>query len=159
MTDGEEQHIGIAHLPPPLIYLVFLVMGLVANLYYRIPFSSPGNIVLLVLGLGIIASGLAFGALALGSMKSAGVSPLPWRAPGKLVVNGPFRFSRNPLYISLTLMYLGISVANNTLWPLAFLVFALIIVDRETILQEERFLEKKFGEEYRSYKARVRRWI
>jgi protein-S-isoprenylcysteine O-methyltransferase Ste14 len=53
-------------------------------------------------------------------------------------------------------MYLGITVAVNTLWPLAFLVFAMVIVDRAVILQEEKFLEKKFGEEYRGYKARVR---
>jgi protein-S-isoprenylcysteine O-methyltransferase Ste14 len=92
-------------------------------------------------------------------MKRADVSPLPWRAPGRLVVDGPFRFSRNPLYVSLTLMYLGISVAANALWPLAFLIFAVVIVDRGVILQEERFLEKRFGEEYRSYKARVRRWV
>lgn len=144
MSDGEEQHTGIARPPPPLTYLIFLALGLVANLFYPLPFSSSGTIVLLILGLGIVTSGLAVGALALRAMKRAGVSPLPWRPPEKLVVDGPFRFSRNPLYISLTLMYFGISVAVNTLWPLAFLIFAVVIVDRETILQEERFLEKKF---------------
>jgi protein-S-isoprenylcysteine O-methyltransferase Ste14 len=142
-----------------LTYLVFLGLGLVANLYYPLPFLSSGTTVLLILGLVTVAIGLAVGAAALRAMKRAGVSPLPWRAPGKLVVDGPFRFSRNPLYISLTVMYLGIAVTANTLWPLAFLVFAMVIVDRETILKEEKFLEKKFGEEYRSYKARVRRWI
>jgi protein-S-isoprenylcysteine O-methyltransferase Ste14 len=159
LTDESEQHEDVARPPPPLTYLVFLILGLVANLFYPFPLSSSATSVLLMLGLGVVMSGLAVGAFALRAMKRAGVSPLPWRAPGKLVVDGPFRFSRNPLYISLTVMYLGISVAVNTFWPLAFLVFAIVIVDRETILREEKFLEKKFGEEYRSYKTKVRRWI
>jgi protein-S-isoprenylcysteine O-methyltransferase Ste14 len=142
-----------------LTYLTFLVLGLVANQYYPLPFSSSGTIVVLILGLVTITSGLSVGAIALRAMTRAGVSPLPWRTPGKLVVDGPFRFSRNPLYVSLTLMYIGISVAVNTFWPLPLLVFAVAIVDRRTILREERLLEKTFGEEYRRYKARVRRWI
>jgi protein-S-isoprenylcysteine O-methyltransferase Ste14 len=159
LSEGEKQHIGMARPPPPLTYLVFLALGLGANLYYPLPLSSSGTIVLLILGVGIITIGLAVGALALRAMNRAGVSPLPWRAPGKLVMNGPFRFSRNPLYISLAVMCLGISIALNTLWPLAFLILAIVIVDRGTILREERFLEKTFGEEYCNYKARVRRWI
>ena len=113
----------------------------------------------MALGLVIVTIGLLVGGYALRAMTRAGVTPVPWRAPEKLVIDGPFRFSRNPLFISLTVMYIGISVVANTIWPLGFLVFALVIVNRETVLQEERFLEKKFGEEYRSYKMRVRRWI
>ena len=158
MTDGREQHDGI-HPPPPLIYLVFLAAGLIANLYDPLPLSSSETNVLLIPGLVVVVIGLSVGAVALRAMRRAGVSPLPWRTPGKLVVDGPFRFSRNPLYVSLAVMYVGITFAVNALWPLVFLVFPIVIVDRGTILQEEKFLEKKFGEEYRSYKARVRRWI
>jgi protein-S-isoprenylcysteine O-methyltransferase Ste14 len=92
-------------------------------------------------------------------MWRAGVSAVPGREPARLVSDGPFRFSRNPIYISLAVMYTGLSVAFNTFWPLAFLIFAIVIVDRKIILQEEKFLEKKFGEGYRSYKLKVRRWI
>jgi protein-S-isoprenylcysteine O-methyltransferase Ste14 len=159
LSDKEEQQMGMAHIPPPLTYLAFLAVGLVANIYYPLPISSSGTILLLILGFGVVTSGLAVGAVGLRAMQRAGVSPLPWRAPGKLVVDGPFRYSRNPLYVSLTLMYVGISVAINTLWPPALLFFAIVIVDRGVILQEEKFLERKFGEEYLSYKARVRRWI
>jgi protein-S-isoprenylcysteine O-methyltransferase Ste14 len=145
--------------PPPLIYLGFLIVGLTVNLFYPLSFSSSGTIVLLIFGLGIVACGLAVGASGLMAMRRAGVSPIPRKQPAKLVVDGPFRFSRNPLYVSLTIAYLGLSIALNTLWPLPFLAFAIAIVDRGVILQEERFLEKRFGEEYLSYKMRVRRWI
>jgi protein-S-isoprenylcysteine O-methyltransferase Ste14 len=112
-----------------------------------------------MVGLGVVVCGLAFGGWALSAMWRNGVSPLPWKQPGRLVANGPFRFSRNPVYVSLAIMYLGLSVALNTLWPLAFLAFAIVIIDREIILEEERFLQRRFGEEYLAYKVRVRRWI
>ncbi len=142
-----------------MTYLLFLVIGLVANLFYPLPLSSLETVVLVLLGLAIIIGGLGIGAFALQAMKKAGVSPLPWKTPGKLVTDGPFRYSRNPIYLSLTLIYLGISIAVNIFWPLASLIFALVIVDRGVIRQEERYLEKRFGEEYRSYKLKVRRWI
>jgi protein-S-isoprenylcysteine O-methyltransferase Ste14 len=159
LGDGGEQHEGVAAPPPPLIYLGFLIVGLILNLFYPLSFSSSGTIVLLILGLGIVACGLVVGSSGLMAMRRVGVSPIPWKQPAKLVTDGPFRFSRNPLYVSLTLMYLGISIALNNLWPLMLLAFAIAIVDRGVILQEERFLEKTFGEEYLSYKMRVRRWI
>jgi protein-S-isoprenylcysteine O-methyltransferase Ste14 len=159
LSDGGEKR-KRPDLPlPPLIYLEFLIIGLAMNLYYPLSLSSSETAVIMILGLGVIACGLAVGAWALSAMWRAEVSPLPWKQPARLVVDGPFRFSRNPVYVSLAIMYLGLSVALNTLWPPAFLVFAIIIVDRGIILQEERFLEKKFGEEYLSYKVRVRRWI
>jgi protein-S-isoprenylcysteine O-methyltransferase Ste14 len=113
----------------------------------------------LFVGAGVVTCGLLFGAWALWAMWRSGVSALPGREPARLVSDGPFRFSRNPIYISLAVMYTGLSTALNTVWPLAFLIFAIVTVDRRIILQEEKFLEKKFGEEYLSYKVKVRRWI
>ena len=113
----------------------------------------------MLLGLGVVIGGLGIGGLGLRAMMRAGVSPTPWKVPGRLVKDGPFGYSRNPLYLSLALVYLGITVSVNTVWPLASLVFALVIVDRGVIRQEEKFLEKRFGEEYQSYKLKVRRWM
>lgn len=155
---GGEHEVG-ARPPPPLIYLAFLILGLSVNLFYPLPFWSTGTLVLLLLGLGIVLGGLAIGGFGLRAMMRAGVSPLPWKAPERLVTDGPFQHSRNPLYLSLAMIYLGLSVALNTIWPLGLLVFALVIVDRGVILREEKYLEKRFGEEYRSYKLKVRRWI
>ncbi len=159
MRDGGPRHEGAAGPPPPLVFLAFLLIGLAANLFYPLPFSSIESVALLLLGFGITIVGLIVGGFGLQAMRRAGVSPLPWKVPGRLVTRGPFRYSRNPLYVSLGIVYVGISVALNVLWPLFLLVFALVIVDRSVIRREETFLENRFGEEYRSYKLKVRRWI
>jgi protein-S-isoprenylcysteine O-methyltransferase Ste14 len=159
LSEGGDQPEGIALPLPPLIYLGFLFLGLAANLIRPLPLSSPETTLVLFLGIGVVACGLAFGAWALWVMWRTGVSAVPGREPTRLVSDGPFRFSRNPIYISLAVMYTGLSVALNTFWPLALLIFAIATVDRMIILQEEKFLEKKFGQEYLSYKLKVRRWI
>ena len=76
-----------------------------------------------------------------------------------LVTSGPYRFSRNPGYLALTLAYIGISVAADTVWMLALLLPALAIVRYGVIAREERYLEGKFGEAYLAYKAAVGRWL
>ena len=76
-----------------------------------------------------------------------------------IVTEGPLRFSRNPLYLSLLGMYLGITLLFNALWPLLLVVPLLIVTHYGIIRREERYLEAKFGDPYRAYKARVRRWF
>ena len=76
-----------------------------------------------------------------------------------LVTGGPFRFSRNPLYISLTLLYLAVSILVKTLWPLFFLPFVLLVMIKGVIVREERHLERIFSEQYMRYKERTRRWL
>ena len=76
-----------------------------------------------------------------------------------LVINGPFQFTRNPLYLSLTLVYSGIALLVNAFWALLMLPFVLLVMRQGVIDREECYLERKFGEEYLRYKARVRRWL
>jgi protein-S-isoprenylcysteine O-methyltransferase Ste14 len=76
-----------------------------------------------------------------------------------LVTTGPFQFSRNPLYVSLTLLYLGIAIAAQSLWALALLIVVLAVMQRSVVRREEHYLEQKFGADYLRYKERVRRWI
>ncbi len=76
-----------------------------------------------------------------------------------LVSSGPFRFSRNPMYVGLTLLYLSISLILNTAWPLVFLPGALLLMQFGVIKREETYLEGLFGQDYRQYRARVRRWL
>ena len=76
-----------------------------------------------------------------------------------LVQHGPFRYSRNPGYLFLTMLYAGIAVLKNALWAILPLPLVLYVIQREVIEREERYLERTFGEEYLAYKARVRRWV
>jgi protein-S-isoprenylcysteine O-methyltransferase Ste14 len=76
-----------------------------------------------------------------------------------LVQDGPFCYSRNPGYLSLTLLYAGIAVLRNALWAILLLPLVMYVIQREVIGREERYLERTFGEEYLNYKARVRRWV
>lgn len=76
-----------------------------------------------------------------------------------LVVTGPFRLSRNPMYVARTLLYVGLALLANALWVLCVLVPLLVVVHYGVIRREERYLEVKFGDAYRRYRAGVRRWI
>ena len=76
-----------------------------------------------------------------------------------LVQDGPFRYSRNPGYLSLAMIYAGIAILRNALWAILLLPFLLLVTQRELIEREERYLERTFGEEYLAYKRRVRRWV
>lgn len=84
---------------------------------------------------------------------------MPFAPTTAIIDTGPFALTRNPLYLSMTLLYTGLTLIINTIWPLLLLPFVLVVVQRGVIEREERYLERKFGEEYLSYKSRVRRWL
>jgi protein-S-isoprenylcysteine O-methyltransferase Ste14 len=93
------------------------------------------------------------------TMHRAGTNVRPDRPATALVTGGPFRFSRNPLYLSLITLYLGITLLFDAMWPLIMLMPVLAFVHWRIVLREEKYLETKFGDAYRDYKTRVRRWI
>jgi len=86
----------------------------------------------------------------------AGLKTMPTTA---IVKSGPFRFYHNPLYLALMLLYLGLTLAFNTWWGIVLLVPVLIIMHCGVVLREERYLEQKFGETYRQYRSKVRRYL
>lgn len=143
--------------PPPLIYLAGLVIGLLLSAAAPIPFLPRGLAHVFGGILIVVAVGVAFWGFRV--MLHARTPVNPWEPTTALVTTGPFRFSRNPLYIALTLCYLGIAIAAQALWALALEVPVLIVIQRGVIDREERYLERKFGAEYLRYKERVRRWI
>jgi protein-S-isoprenylcysteine O-methyltransferase Ste14 len=92
-------------------------------------------------------------------MKRAGTNVDPREPTTTIVTGGPYRFTRNPLYLSMTLVYAGITALANALPAALLLPAVLAFMRRGVIEREERYLERKFGDEYMDYKARVRRWI
>jgi protein-S-isoprenylcysteine O-methyltransferase Ste14 len=76
-----------------------------------------------------------------------------------VVAHGPFRFTRNPMYVAMGTVYLGVTALVNSLWPLLLFPPAVWIIGRYMIAREEAYLERKFGHAYLDYKAKVRRWL
>ncbi|HRO34030.1 MAG TPA: isoprenylcysteine carboxylmethyltransferase family protein [Brevundimonas sp.] len=145
--------------PPPLIYLGFLFAGWgLGRLIVTPGFGLDGDIrrglaVVLVIG------GLTLEAMALGLFRRLGTPPQPWKPTTALATGGVYRFSRNPIYLGFTLIYAGFAVAMDSPVALAGLLPCLIVIDRFVVAREERYLDVKFGQEWRAYRAQVRRWL
>ena len=142
---------------PPLVFLGALGLGFLLNwlLPLRSFSSESARIVGGILGL----AGTLLGAWGVHTLHRAGTGVRPDQPVTALVTGGPFRYSRNPLYIALTAIYLGIALSLGAWWPLATLVPALAVVHWKIVRREEQYLEARFQDEYRAYKTRVRRWI
>jgi protein-S-isoprenylcysteine O-methyltransferase Ste14 len=142
---------------PPLYFVGPLVAGLL--LQRKRPASLlPGPLARLV-GLPLLVGGIALARWGFQTMRRADVSPDVHRPVAALVTDGPFGYTRNPLYLSLTLTYLGIAFLFNAQWPVLWLPGVLLAVERGVIDREERYLERRFGAAYVEYRARVHRWL
>jgi protein-S-isoprenylcysteine O-methyltransferase Ste14 len=143
--------------PPPFIFLGFLAAGAVLDRLWPVGFGVGAwqpwaGGVLIVLGLALMTAGMM-------KFRRAGTNVPPNQPALVLVTDGPWRYTRNPLYLSLTLVQLGIGIAANSIWIVVLVIPVLFIIRYAVIAREERYLEAKFGEPYRRYKASVRRWI
>ena len=143
--------------PPPLIFAGALTLGLLANRLYPVGFLPRG--LARLLGLPLIVGGLAIGLLGFREMRRAGTNVQTRKPTTAIVTGGPYRFTRNPLYLGMTSIYCGISALANALPPLLLFPLVLHVMRRGVIEREERYLERKFGDEYLRYKRRVRRWL
>lgn len=142
--------------PPPLIYGIPLLLGLIAQNFHPLPFLPQS--LSRVIGPVLTAAGF-IGFAAVLAFRRAGTSPKPWEPSTALVVSGPYRLTRNPMYLGFTLLYLGAAAWINTLWPLLALPVVLVVMQRGVIHREEAYLERRFGDDYRAYRAQVRRWL
>jgi protein-S-isoprenylcysteine O-methyltransferase Ste14 len=156
MREDAADHANVVA-PPPLIYGGALVVGMLIQ--HVLPARVVPHSVSRVLGPALIGLGALFGVSALVAMRRAQTSPLPDMPTTALVEAGPFRYTRNPIYVAFTLLYVGVAVLSNALWPLLFLPGVLVAMVRGVIVREEVYLERRFGASYTSYKARVRRWL
>ena len=144
---------------PPLIFLGFLAAATVLEAILPLPIPVAHSLASYVAGVALAASG--FGMIAVGTRRfaAAGTNIPPTLPTTALVVDGIYGRTRNPLYLGTTLIYLGLSVAAGSLWAIGLLLPLLWVINVGVVKREERYLERKFGDAYRAYKARVRRWI
>ncbi len=143
--------------PPPVVYLVPLVAGLILHWVFPVRFLHDGF--QLGIGLPLVGVGIILAVWAVRTFRRVGTSVNIYKPTKVIAIEGPFRFSRNPMYLSLSLAYVGIAVSLNALWALLLLPIALFLTQYGVIIREEHYLERKFGEEYLQYKRRVRRWL
>jgi protein-S-isoprenylcysteine O-methyltransferase Ste14 len=142
--------------PPPIIYLVFLLLGFVLESV------MPDNdlpAVVQWLGALLIVAGLALGFGFERALKRADTPANPFKPTQSIATDGVYRFTRNPAYLSMTIVYVGIALAADAPWALVLLIPATLVIQFGVIAREERYLERSFGDEYLSYKQRTRRWI
>jgi protein-S-isoprenylcysteine O-methyltransferase Ste14 len=148
------------HFPPPLVYVAAFVAGLLLHRGWPLPIVGPAREgALEAAGMVLLALWLALMLGAFITFARARTTFIPNRPAAALVTGGPYRISRNPMYLSLTLAYAGLSLLLNRWWPLLLLPLALAAIDRFVIAREERYLAGAFPEEYGAYARRVRRWI
>ena len=143
--------------PPPLIYLSGLLIG--TSLRNQLPVPWLPRPLRNFLGSSLLGGALLIITFAFRNMKQAGTNINPTQPTTALVTTGPYLFSRNPLYLGLTMLYVGIALLGNLFWSILLLPIVVRIVNQGVIAREERYLENKFGEQYKEYKGRVPRWF
>lgn len=143
--------------PPPLIYLAGFLCGVAIEI--ASPTEGPSTLAALGIAALCLIAWFALDGAAMSQFRRAGTEMAPFRPTTALVTDGPYRFSRNPMYLGMGFLYVALALILGLLWPLAFLPVVLVVVDRLLITREERYLEAKFGDAYRRYRSSVRRWI
>jgi protein-S-isoprenylcysteine O-methyltransferase Ste14 len=145
---------------PPIIFLAAIAVSVFLNAFYPLPwFAQPLSGILSVIGWLMIAAFVVVNISAIRVMRRAGTAVRPDRGTDHLVTEGPFSFTRNPLYLAGTTLVLGIGLASGIVWFLLLAVLAAFAVQKLAIEREERHLQARFGKAYMDYAGRVRRWI
>src|SRR5215216_4123962 len=142
---------------PPLVYLGSILLGLLLHFAWPLPLVRQP--VGALIGAGVVLMAVALFITAVRTFRAAG-TPVPGNRPTTTIVRtGPYRFSRNPIYLAFSLLQLGIALWVNSLWLVLTLLAAVAVMSRVVIPREEWYLEARFPSEYSPYKASVRRWI
>jgi protein-S-isoprenylcysteine O-methyltransferase Ste14 len=146
--------------PPPL----FFVGGWITAwlIHRRLPFEIDGagpTAIQATLGVIILGAGLALMGWGIVTFRRLKTPLVPVQPARVVVTDGPYRFTRNPMYLGLTAAYVGLAILLNLAWPIVLLPIVLLVVSAVVIEREERHLLAKFGPAYEEYCARVRRWL
>jgi protein-S-isoprenylcysteine O-methyltransferase Ste14 len=155
MTEARDTPGVIA--PPPLIVAVHLLVGLGLDALWPAPFL--GSVVQWLLAVLLIAPAVILALWCLLLFRRAGTAVEPWHPSTVLVTGGPYRFSRNPIYLAMVVAFAGLACAIDSLWLLALLPVLVLGLDRGVICREEPYLARRFGTAYRDYCDRLRRWL
>ena len=165
--DGETSAAGGSGAPdvagvvalPPLIFLGFLAAATVLEAVVPLPVLAAYAFPRYLAGATLAVWGFVMIVMGTRRFQAAGTNIPPNLPTTALVVDGIYRRTRNPLYLGTTLVYLGLGVAAGSFWAIGLVVPLLWVINTGVIAREEHYLERKFGDAYRAYRARVRRWV
>jgi protein-S-isoprenylcysteine O-methyltransferase Ste14 len=145
--------------PPPLVFLGAIIAGVIVqrmvtplSLQVAAGIRVAAGVLILVCGTSLVISARIW-------FTRTGQSPIPWKPTPELILRGPYRFTRNPMYLGVTLFVVGLGLTLNDIWISLFAAPALLVVHFIAVLPEERYLAEKFGESYRNFHAQVRRYV
>lgn len=147
--------------PPPLIVLAAIAAGLILDRLWPLDGLRDllGLVPRLAIGAALIAGGMLLALSAQRIFRRIGTPVEPWKPSLRLAAAGPYAYTRNPMYVGFVLFAAGLGVALGSLWTLALLIPAALVLHYGVVRREERYLEQKFGDDYRAFKARVPRYL
>ena len=148
---------NLGRVRPPLVYLGSILLGLLLHIAWPLPLIQ--HVIRAPIGAGAVLLAIGLFIIAVRTFRAAG-TPVPGYQPTTTIVcKGPYRFSRNPIYLAFSVLHLGVALWVGSLWLLITLIPAFALMSFLVIPREERYLEARFPSEYLPYKASVRRWL
>jgi len=156
MSAGMPDAANLGWVRPPLVYSSSITAGALLTWLWPLPFALPAAV---PIGATMVLASSALLWLSVRALRAAG-TPVPGNQPTTNIVRaGPFRFSRNPIYLAFFGLQLGTALWIGSIWMVATLIPAAAVVSRVVVAREERYLESRFGAQYASYRDSVRRWL
>ena len=156
-SDATQEVANLGTVRPPLVYGAAIVTGLLLEFGWPLPFL-PGLLAALLGSVFVVVAVVVF-FYSIRTFQTAG-TPVPGNKPTTVIVRtGPYRFSRNPIYVAFSILELGIACWVNSVWLIATLIAAVALMASVVIPKEEWYLERRFGADYLEYKRSVRRWL
>ena len=156
-TDTTSKDVAVPGLlRPPIVLLVALIVGVVLNFIWPVRFIPP---VLVWVGPIVVFVAALLFVLSLREFRAAGTSVRGYQRTTTIVRTGPYRFSRNPIYLAFVVFLLGLALCLNNLWMLVSVAEFVCVISILVIPREEQFLERNFPAQYSEYRATVRRWL
>ncbi len=143
---------------PPVLWVLLVAAGIGLDFLVPLPFM-PAGFPMVWVGIGVWLAGFALAAFAIRQFRHAGTEVQTHTPTAAIVDTGVFAFSRNPIYLGAHIGIAGVAIALDSLWILSTLVPFYLVIRYGVVAREEAYLERKFGDAYLTYKARVRRWF
>ena len=144
---------------PPAVPLLTILLGLGLDRLWPLPLGVPPPARYWIGGAIVVAAILGLGLQSVILLRRSGQSENPWKPTTEIVNRGPYRFTRNPMYLQMVLGCIGFAILLANVWILLLTPVCAWALQQLAILPEESYLERKFGADYLAYKRRVRRWL